>query len=162
MFQQRPVWRYLRVTGRVKLWVSGLLPVVSTATVIRKQSLERHYVTAEVQHRAQNKRHHFQRRESSCRSFGGTHKWISATRVQFIWTRFDPNELHNKHWMGGGSCDGDSFTAETHIREVHFLCNSDYTDMKLSSAVLPGLGVKQSQALQKMSCCDISTLQCSP
>lgn len=98
MFQQRPVWRYLRVTGRVKLWVSGLLPVVSTATVIRKQSLERHYVTAEVQHRAQNKRHHFQRRESSCRSFGGTHKWISATRVQFIWTLTRMSSTTNTGW----------------------------------------------------------------
>lgn len=103
------------MTGRVKLLVSGLLPDVSAAIMIRKQSLESSTVsrlagrfTAEVQHRKQNKRHHFQ---------------------QELWRHTQENycnkslinlELHNKHRMGGGGCDGDSFTAETHIGKVHF------------------------------------------
>lgn len=107
--------RYLRVTGRVKLWVSGLHPDVSAAIMIRKQSLESSTVsrltgrfTAEVQHRKQNNGHHFQ---------------------QELWRHTQKNycnkslinlELHNKHRMGGGGCDGDSFTAETHIGKVHF------------------------------------------
>ena len=51
--------------------------------------------------------------------------------------------------MEGGSCDGDSFYCRD--SQAHFYATLDYTDMRLSSAVLPGLGVKQSQALQKIS-----------
>lgn len=54
--------------------------------MIRELSLESYLMsrltgrfTAEVQHSKQNNRHH------SSRSFGGTHKRITATRVQFIW-----------------------------------------------------------------------------
>lgn len=78
--------RYLRVTGRVKLWVSGLHPDVSAAIMIRKQSLESSTVsrlagrfTAEVQHRKQNNGHHFQLHMSSTTNIGWEVEVVTVT-----------------------------------------------------------------------------------